>query len=147
MLLVIQKCVPRARIRWKIRVSIIGGRLAHYTTIIISSYSCHGHFILVDTLASFGNHYFYKLFHVSSSMLHRNFKSVMHFYYCLLVPPCVSFWKTSKNIIFYSSRGTRLSNMFAIIYASVFYISFLPFWKRFFEGLCAISHKNVYWIN
>jgi len=98
MLLLIRGCIPRAWI-W-VRAPIICGWFPHCPAIIVSTYSCHAHVILVGTLASFGNHHFNKLFHVPSGILHSYFSSVRHFWIICLIPSCSFFWDIRRIDIY-----------------------------------------------
>jgi len=92
-LLLIRRWVPRAWITRGIRGSVIGWAiLPRRASIVIPTYSCHRHAIMVPSLASFRNNNLDKLFHVSSSILQWMFGTERHFVVFLI---CVSLYLIS----------------------------------------------------
>jgi len=105
-LLLIRRWVPRAWITRGLRGSVIGWTiLPRRASIIISSYSCHGHAIMVPSLASFRNDNLDKLFHVSSSILQWMFGTERHFGFviCFLLY-LISAWQWSGESSFKGSE-------------------------------------------
>jgi len=79
-LLLIRRWVPRSWITRSIRGSVIWWTiLPSRPSIIVSTYSSHGHAIMVPSLASFRNEHLDELFHVSSSILQWMFGTERHF--------------------------------------------------------------------
>ena len=89
-LLLIRRWVPGSWIPRSIRGSVIWWTiLPSRPSIIVPTYSCHGHAIMVPSLASFRNDNLDKLLHVSSSILQWMFGTERHFVVFLI---CVSLY-------------------------------------------------------